>query len=129
MNKTINPVTDEEQAIIKDMIVACGYARECHYNGRYVEADDGPTGVARLMANVEGKFELLYPLQDTRRSHLQADALETWLGNKEPALWHESETKAEILAELQYPMHQWRIDRIHWVIQQLYLEAINTKDE
>jgi len=129
MNKTINPVTDEEQTIIKDMIVACGYARECHYNGRYIEVDEGPTGVARLIANVEGKFELLYPLQDTRLSHLQADALETWVADKESVLWDNSQSKVDFLSELQYPIHQWRIDRLHWVIQQLYLRTINTEDE
>jgi len=66
---------------------------------------------------------------DTPLSHLQADALETWVADKEEYLWHKSMIKVKFMLKLQYPLHQWRIDRLHWVIQQLHLQRINKIDE
>jgi len=129
MDDIIIQVTDEDQSIIKDLIIACGYAQKCDFNGKYIAVDDGPTGVLRLMGNVDGKLELIYPLSNKKPSSVQADALERYISKKEFDLWNESSTTVKIIPKITYPIHIWRFDRLHWVIKQLYLRSINTSYE
>ena len=92
-----------------EILVKCGYAK-------FMLRPD--------IIEVSGYSVKVNPFADTLEGRRQADAIEGYLRWHETELWKESYIKTSkyyesMIDSLVCKVHQWRLDRIKWCVEQL----------
>jgi hypothetical protein len=103
-----------------EMLVESGYA----VNTKFVPIEKSPDKIARWVLITKTGIHRVELFLDTLEGRRQADAIENWLVklNKEETnwngltLWGASRVKTN---NRPLKMHQWRLDRIKWCVQEL----------
>ena len=97
-----------------EILVECGYATSYEKDGHhwyveYLYTDNMPC------------YEKVNPFADTLEGRRQADAIEDWFNhNEEPyKLWCDSDLMTRSVESLSKSVHQWRLDRIKWCLDNL----------